>query len=475
MNWIAISFAAYTLMVMAFGIYSATHGKSTSSDFFLADRGLGAWVAALSSAASAESGWVTLGLVGIAYSTGIAALWIVPGTVAAFLFIWLVMASPLRCCSAETNSITLPDVLAARYQPKLAACIRLAAVIIILVMLTSYVAAQLAAAGKAFVATFDWDYRTGVATGAAIVLIYTMVGGFRAVAWTDVVQAVLMVTAVVILPIVMISDLGGVNALWQQLESIEPMTDPWGGKTGLALIGFLSVWVGVPMGYPGQPHVLTRLMAAKDETAARRAAIISSIWVFVLFIGAISVGIAARVAFPEIEDSERSLPHAAVHYLPAPMAGMVIAAMVAAICSTADSQLLVCASALAHDAYVKLLGKELDQRRLSWINRWGVLVIGILAAFIAAREVRIIFDFVLVAWDGLGAAFGPALILKLLWKRSTAWGVFAGIVVGFATAVIWRLTLHEQLYSLIPAFTISFVTVVVVSYLTKSDDASLGN
>ena len=276
MNWVAISFGFYTLAVMAFGIYSARLSKSTSSDFFLADRGLGAWVAGLSGAASAESGWVTLGLVGEAYKAGIGALWIVPGTVMAFLFIWLVMANPLRRFSMATDSITLPDVLSAKFDLRVATWIRLVSVIIILAMLTSYVAAQLSAAGKAFVATFDWNYRTGVATGAAIVLIYTMIGGFRAVAWTDVVQAALMIAAVTLLPVVMIADVGGPVVMWERMRVIEPLTDPWGGRTGLALLGFLSVWIGVPLGYPGQPHVLMRLMAAQDETAVRRAAIISS-------------------------------------------------------------------------------------------------------------------------------------------------------------------------------------------------------
>jgi sodium/proline symporter len=348
-----------------------------------------------------------------------------------------------------------------------AAWIRLAAVVIILAMLTSYVAAQLAAAGKAFVETFAWDYRMGVVTGAAIVLIYTMIGGFRAVAWTDVLQAALMISAVTLLPIVMVADVGGPAVMWHRMQAIEPLTDAWGGRTGLVLLGFMSVWIGVPLGYPGQPHVLMRLMAAKDETALRRAAVISSVWVCVLFLGAISVGIAARVIFPELPDPERSLPHAALHYLPAPLAGMVVAAIVAAICSTADSQLLVCASALAHDTYVKLFRRQLDQCVLSRINRFGVLLIGVVAALIAAQEVRIIFKFVLVAWDGLGAAFGPALILKLLWPRTTGRGVLAGILVGFAVAIIWRQTLHAQLYTLIPAFTISLLTVVIVSAVTS--------
>jgi sodium/proline symporter len=483
MNWIAISFVVYTVAVMAFGIFSARFGKKTSSDFFLADRGLGAWVAALSASASAESGWVTLGLVGIAYKTGIGAMWLVLGTVIAFLFNWLVLAVPLRRHSTEKDAITIPEVLSANHRGFVATAIRLVAVLIILSMLTAYVAAQLNACGKAFQETFDWNYMFGVAVGAGIVLVYTLIGGFRAVAWTDVLQAILMICGVILLPIVMIVMLGGPVEFWNQLASLETqqfevngkvviladgrtMTNAFAQNSGLALIGFLAVWFGVPMGNPGQPHILVRLMATKDEQAIRRAAVISTVWVFFLFTGAIFVGLTARVMFGgSLEDPERALPHAAVHLLPAPLAGLMIAAIVAAICSTADSQLLVSASAVSHDVYAGLFGKQPSDKSRAVINRSAVLLIALIAAVIAMTEVRAVFDFVLYAWDGLGAAFGPALILTLLWRRTTGWGVLVGMIVGVTTAVIWRETLHSHLYSLIPAFTLAFLSIVAVSLL----------
>ncbi len=334
MNWIAVSFAIYTLAVMAFGIYSARFSQPTSSDFFLANRGLGAWVAALSASASAESGWVTLGLVGIAYTTGIGVAWLVLGTVLAFLFNWLVLARPLRALSETEDAITIPDILAARYDGLAAILIRLSAVLIILAMLTTYVAAQLNAAGKAFAETFDWHYLVGVAVGAGIVLVYTLIGGFRAVAWTDVLQATLMITGVVLLPLVMIAMIGGPAEFWHQLAALEPqqivvhgnettlaggdtMTQALADKSGLALVGFLSVWLGVPLGNWGQPHILVRLMATRDSKAIRRAAIISTVWVFFLFTGAILVGLTARVLFHcSLVDPERALPHAAVRCCP---------------------------------------------------------------------------------------------------------------------------------------------------------------
>lgn len=470
MDAVAISFAFYTLAILVVGIYSARYARPSSVDFFLAGRGLGAWVAALSASASAESGWVTLGLVGTAFHTGAGALWIIPGTVAAFLFNWLVVAERLRHLSQTQGAITLPDVLAARHDGIAALMIRVLAVVIIISMLTAYVAAQFNAAGKTFDAIFGWRYEIGVWLGAGIVLAYTVFGGFRAVAWTDVIQAVLMVGAVLILPAVLILHLGGFEGLWARLEVVAPgagLTHPLAGKTGLALLGFFSVWFGVPLGYPGQPHVLVRYMAIRDRAAVRRGALIATLWVGLLFAGAVLLGIAARAVYGTLADPEQALPIAAADFLPGVLAGMMIAAVLAAICSTADSQLLVSASAVSHDLYTRLLGRSASPRARAWINRAAVALIGVVAIVIASAQVRTVFDFVLYAWAGLGGAFGPALILTLLWRGVTAWGVLAGMATGFATAILWRETLHQQLYELVPAFAAALAAVVVVSLLTR--------
>ena len=449
-----LSFWVYTLLIMGVGVYSVRYGRASSTDFFLANRGIGAWVAALSSSASAESGWVTLGLVGMAFQTGIGALWIIPGTVLAFLFNWLVIANRLRHFARHQDAITIPDVLVARFSGKNAVIIRVLAMLIILSMLSAYVAAQFNAAGKMFNSLLDWPYQGGVVAGTAIVLIYTISGGFRAVAWTDVIQALFMLGAVLILPLVLLVELGGVDAFWQKLNVLEEaatLTHPMANKGGMALIGFLAVWLGIPLGYCGQPHVLVRFMATRDAAAVRRGAIISTAWVFLLFAGAVMLGVLTRAYYGTLDDPEMILPLVATELLPGVIAGVMIAAVLAAICSTADSQLLVSASAISHDLYVRLLGRHPDNRIIVLFNRLAVLLVGLTGMFIALGEVRVIFDFVLYAWAGLGAAFGPALILILLWRRTSATGVIAGMVVGFITAIVWRETLHDYLYELVPA------------------------
>lgn len=471
MNGIAISFVLYTLVVLALGLYTARFVKRSSADFFLAGRGLGAWLAGLSTTASAESGWVTLGLVGTAFSVGVGAFWILPGTLAAFLFNWYVIADRLRRRARERELITLADVLAEGAPRIPGLIIRWLSILIIVVMLCAYVAAQLTAAAKAFESTFDWTYLVGVIFGAGMVALYTALGGFRAVAWTDVLQAVLMIAAVTVVPFVLLSEIGGFGALWSKLEAMDVdggLTDPFGGAAGMALLGFFALWLGIPLGNMGQPHILVRFMSARDEAAIRRGALISTGWMVVLFSGAVLLGIAARAYYGELPDPEKALPTAAIELLPGWLAGMMIAAILAAVCSTADSQLLVCAASISHDYWHRIRGKLQSERALLLTHRLTVLAIGAIAALVALSQSRLVFHFVLYAWAGLGAAFGPAIILSLLWKGTTAWGVASGMLVGFATAVLWVEipTLKGLVYELGPAFAAALATIVVVSLLT---------
>ncbi len=474
MTTLSISFMLYTLGIAALGIYSRRFAKKSTADFLLADRGLGAWVAALSASASAESGWVTLGLVGFAFHTGIAAFWIVPGTVAAFWFNWFVLAPRLHQLSVASDSLTLPELLASRFRGLSARLIRLAGVLIILSMLTAYVAAQLNAAGKTFSGTFGWDYSSGVLIGAIIVLAYTVTGGFRAIAWTDVVQASFMIAAVTLVPFLLIAEVGGFGPFWSRLTALEGgrMVDPVAGTSGWALIAFLSLWLGIPLGYPGQPHVLLRLMAVKDRRTILRGGIISTIWVAVLFSGAILVGLAGRIYFVQLPDPEKILPLVAADasLIPGVIGGMLIAAIMAAIASTADSQLLVSASAISHDLLVGLFGVRLSLARKLLCDRAAVLLVGGLATLIAMAEVRTVFTFVLdYGWAGLGAGFGPPLVLALLWRRTSGPGVLCGMLAGVLTAVIWRQlpALNDLLYNLVPAFIISLTVTWAVSLVSR--------
>ena len=479
MDPVLVSFIVYTTAIVALGTYSARFAQRSASDFFLAGRRLGAWVAGLSSSASAESGWVTLGLVGMAYKVGAGALWIVVGTFAAFVFNWFVLAWRLRSESEKHDALTLPDVLAAPFRGPVAVLIRCVGVLIILSMLTAYVAAQLNAAGKTFAGTFGWNYPIGVLLGAGIVLLYTVTGGFRAIAWTDVVQAIIMILTMILLPAILIGKVGGPVAFWEKLGA-QPdgasLTDAFGGKSGFALIGFLALWLGVPLGNPGQPHVLVRLMAVKDRRAIRRGGMISSAWVLILFTGAVLLGMAARVYFGHLDDPEQILPIITrdSSIVPGFIGGMIIAAILAAICSTADSQLLVAASSVSHDLLVRVFKVNASLTTKMIIDRAAVVLIGTIATAIALVEVRSVFSFVLdYGWAGLGAGFGPALILRLCWRRTTGWGVLAGMIVGVATAVIWKQfpDLQAQVYNLVPAFALSMLTIIAVSLGGQSGGA----
>lgn len=495
MSTLAAAFLGYTIAIGLLGLVSSRFSRATKADFLIADRGLGAWVAGLSAAASAESGWVTLGLVGFAFNTGIAAFWVVPGTVAAFVFNWFVLAPRLRKQASQCQAITVTDVLVSPNHAELSCdqpagrsggndsrdtavlLIRLVSIAVIVTMLVAYCAAQFNAAGKMFSTTFRWDYSSGVIVGAGFVLAYTLVGGFRAVAWTDVAQSIVMILTVVVVPIVVIMHNGGLAACWQQLAAMDgggSLTDPVAGKSGAALLAFLALWLGIPLGNHGQPHVLLRMMAAKDDTAIRRAGIISSMWVLVLFSGAVLLGISARVHFGLLDDPERALPMLATDatIIPGLVGGFILAAILAAICSTADSQLLVAASSISHDLITQVFRYQLSLRQTQIIDRCAVVLVGLLAVLIATWDVRSVFTFVLdYGWAGLGAGFGPALIMRLLVKRTTSWGILFGMIIGVAVAVVWRAMfpeLHRQVYCLVPAFFTSLIVIAVVSRLTVS-------
>ncbi len=511
---VAASFAVYTLGIIGIGLYSAKFARRSDEDYFLAGRSLGSWVAALSASASSESGWVTLGLVGWAFTTGVAAYWIIPGCLLGFLFNWFVIAGRMSDRSRELSALTLPDFFAFNFKERLP-LLRILSVIVILVAMLLYVAAQLAAAGKAFSVGFgDLDYRIGVLIGAGVVLLYTVAGGFRAVCWTDFLQALLMVGTLVVFPIYLFAVKGGYTYIFdgldgafaglQNAEELEllnsgqfersPVTgllSPTWGRTGVAAIGFLigSHALGINFGYPGQPHVLVRFMALKDRRAARLGGIISSVWALLVYWGAITIGLMARAltSTDKVEwgmkmldwptrstYGELGLVLSAMHMLPGVLAGLVLAAVLAAICSTADSQLVVAASSAANDLYARLFSKAKKQSHML-VNRLVVLGIGLGAvALVINKEVNV-YQYVLTyGWAILGASFGPQIILLLLWKRASYAGCIAGMSSGFAVALIWGI-IHTapkppdpafiEIYNLPLAFVAAMIVNVVVSLL----------
>lgn len=463
------SFVLYTSLIVFVGIYAGRLAKGSDEDYLLAGRSLGPWVAGISASASSESGWVTMGLVGQAFTEGVVTIWILVGCLGGYVFNWFVMAKPLRKLSVETGSLTIPDLLAAKH-PEMEKPIRWVGMLVIATMMTGYVAAQFGAAGKAFSAVFGMDYVTGVAIGALIVVLYTFAGGFRAVAWTDLLQGILMAIALVVLPWVVIAEIGGVGAMFSSLSSQgNSLVQLTGGNIGRVAIGVVIGSLGIGLGYPGQPHVIIRFMAMREEREINQARIISLGWGILVFSGAILLGLATRALFQELPDAETALPLVAVTMLPGVIAGMMLAAILAAICSTADSQLLVAASAVAHDIMFKVFGKEMSQKQRVLLDRISVVVLGLVALAFAAGEVRVVFDFVLYAWSGLGAGFAPALILTLFWKKTTGKGVVAGMLTGLIVTVFWRNTpmLKAIIYELVPAFALAFLAVWLVSTLTQ--------
>jgi len=463
-----VVFLIYLIFVLTVGIVTSRRNRSLDT-FFLGGRKLGPWMTAISSTASSESAWVTLGTVGLAYKEGLAAGWFIPGCLLGYCANWYLVARRLRSETIRLSAITVPDFLSARC-PDRARAIRLVASIIIFVCMMGYVAAQLTAAGKAFQSTFGWDFSLSVLIGSGVVILYTLLGGFMAVAWTDLIQGLLMMASLVVLPIVALIDVGGVSPLLARLSEIDPnLITLTGGREGFGLLGFVVGLLGIGFGYPGQPHVINRYMAAKDSVTLRRGRVIAICWGVVVYYGAVLLGLCGRIFFPEIGDPEQVFPQMAMRLVPPVITGVMLAAVMSAIMSTADSQLLVASSTIAHDLVEKLWKTRLDPKRLVVISRLAVLVLGGCSILFALSEARVVFWFVLFAWSGLGASFGPVIVWLLFSKREvTGLAVLAGMIVGFGVTVIWKQTgLSDTIYELVPAFVLAFVVVGLFSKKPK--------
>lgn len=484
-------FVAYLAVVIAIGAWASRRSSAGMSEFFLGGRRMGRLVVALSAVVSGRSAWLLLGVTGMAYSRGASAVWAVVGYTFVELLLFLLYAPRLRRFTAAYDCITVPDFFAARCGELPAAAgregegtaprrrdlasgvLRVTLAAVILVFMVAYVAAQFVAGGKAFAAGFGLEPTAGVLLTAGIVLAYTALGGFVAVSLTDLAQAFLMLLALVVVPVLAVSTAGGWGAVLAELAGLQPgLIDPWALSLG-ALLGFL----GIGLGSPGSPHILTRYMSIDDPIQLRWSAWVGTAWNVVMAAGAVVTGLAGRALLPDPEalpagDTEALYPMLAGDLLPAVLFGLVVASIFAAIMSTADSQLLVAASSLVRDVWEQVVRRgrpALPQRTLVRASRAVVLVL-VLAALLlgwAARD--LVFWLVLFAWAGLGAALGPTSILALFWRRTTRAGVLAGLLTGTACTFVWKLTpaLSSRLYELIPAFAAALVVTVVVSRLTR--------
>jgi SSS family solute:Na+ symporter len=475
-----IAFVGYLAVVIGIGIWAARFSSAGVSEFFLGGRRMHRLVVALSAVVSGRSAWLLLGVTGLAYSRGASALWAVAGYTTVELFLFLYYAQRLRRFTAAYDCLTVPDFFAARFgeRPEArrlgagAALLRLVLAAVILVFMIAYVAAQFVAGGKAFASGFGLDPTAGVFLTAGIVLAYTVLGGFLAVSLTDVAQAVLMLFALVVLPVVAIAAAGGWGAVVAELAALDPaLIDPLALSAG-ALIGF----AGIGLGSPGSPHILARYMSIEDPEQLRWSAAVGTGWNALMAAGAVVTGLAGRALLLDPAalpggDVESLYPLLAGELLHPVLFGLVVAAVFAAIMSTADSQLLVAASSVVRDVWEKVArrGRPLPQRRLVLLSRAVVvaLVAAALALGLAASE--LVFWLVLFAWAGLGAALGPTSILALYWRRTTRAGVLAGFLTGAAVTFVWKIVpaLSGRLYELVPAFAASLAVTVVVSLATR--------
>lgn len=432
---IVVTLVAYKVALVAIGV-AFNRRTQDATEFFLGGRKLGAWVAALSASASSSSAWSLLGVSGAAYSWGLGAVWIFPACVGGFALNWYVLAPRLRRLSLRDDALTVTDVLAGPRGAPLAGAIRRVSAAIILLSLLVYVASQFQGAGKTFHETFGMSLPASIVLGSVIVVAYTLLGGFWAVSVTDTLQGLVMALASVVLPVVAYVEVGGVTGL------VEGAGDPsTSGFLSLTrnmpvptAIGFTLGLLGIGLGYPGQPHVVNRFMAMRDETAVSRGRKVALGWAVVMYAGMIVLGLCARVLYPALPDGEVAFVTATQQLFPPVVSGILLAAVLSAIMSTADSQLLVAASAVAHD-----WGRgsaAVHSRTTLTRSRWVVLVLSMGAVGAALWGNPEIFSRVLFAWTAMGAAFGPLLLVLVVAGPVAPRARLGAMLVGFSSAVL---------------------------------------
>lgn len=465
------AFIGYLVLIIGIGIYATRFSSAGVSEFFVGGRRMHHFVVALSAVVSGRSAWLLLGVTGMAYAMGPSAAWAVTGYIVAEVFLFIFYAPRLRRFSQTFDCITVPDFFAARLRDR-GGLLRSLLAAVILIFMVGYVAGQFVGGGKAFAASFGLESSTGVFITAGIVLLYTVLGGFLAVSLTDMIQACFMLFALVLLPVIAIKDMGGLGMVIQKLRILDPaLIDPFAISAGAGL-GFL----GIGFGSPGNPHILARYMSIKDPEQLRFSAIIGTVWNVFMAWGALFIGLVGRAYLPETTmlpgaDTENLYPLLAQQHLHPVLFGIVVASIFAAIMSTADSQLLVAASAVVRDVYEKVVhrGEEITQNRLVLLSRLTVIVLVIFALIFGLVANQIVFWLVLFSWAGLGASLGPTSILALFWKRLTKAGVLAGVIVGTVTTIVWYFVpaLKSTIYELVPAFILGFLATVLVSLISR--------
>lgn len=464
---IILAFAIYLGVMMYIGIYYYRKSRNLS-DYILGGRKLGPWITSMSAEASDMSGWMLMGLPGFAYSTGISAIWIAIGLAGGTWLNWAFVSKRLRNhTEVANNSLTIPDYLKNRFRDT-TKILPIVSAIFIIIFFLIYTSSGFVAGGKLFTTIFGLDYTVSLLITAGVVIFYTFLGGFLAVSWTDFIQGTMMFFAILLIPIAAAFTLNGpINTAHliatefpQGLSILGPEAD-----TYTLVIGIISS-VAWGLGYFGQPHILVRFMAISDARELKKATNIAMVWVVISLIAAVMVGLVSKVFLSTPlagADVEKVFLVMNEELFPPFVAGLVWSAVLAAIMSTASGQLLVTASSVSQDLYKNIVGHRTSDQELVLISRITVLVISAIALWLALDPNSYILTMVAYAWAGFGAAFGPAILLSLFWRRMTLKGCVAGIVVGGLTVLIWKQFEWFGIYEIVPGFLFSLIAIYVVS------------
>ena len=473
-----VTFGIYLVAMVGIG-FVAWRRTRDFDDYILGGRSLGGYVTALSAGASDMSGWLLMGLPGALYLSGVSEAWIAIGLVLGAWANWRFVAGPLRVYTERTdNALTLPDYFTTRFAAD-GRLLRIVSALVILVFFAVYCASGIVAGARLFESVFGLPYAQALWWGAAATIAYTLIGGFLAVSWTDTVQATLMIFALILTPVVVIISTGGLGESLGTIEQLDPARlDLFkGGDLGVVGVVSLLAW---GLGYFGQPHILARFMAAESLAVIPQARRIGMAWMIACLAGAVATGffgIAWFAGHPDQAGAVAANPErvfialAEVLFNPW-IAGVLLSAILAAVMSTLSCQLLVCASALTEDLYRGFLRPAAGERELVWAGRASVLLVALVAIFIARDPESRVLGLVSYAWAGFGAAFGPVVLFSLFWSRMTRQGALAGIVIGALTVILWKQS-GSALYEIVPGFIAASIGILVVSRLSRAPSAEV--
>ena len=475
-----VTFAIYILAMIGIGFF-AWYSTRSFDDYILGGRSLGPYVTALSAGASDMSGWLLLGLPGALYLGGLSEAWIGIGLVLGALANWRWVAAPLRVYTERSeNALTLPDYFTHRFEDR-GRLLRILAAAIILVFFAIYCASGIVAGARLFESVFAVPYAQAIWYGAGATILYTLIGGFLAVSWTDTVQATLMIFALLLTPVFVVLGTGGVAESVALVEQVDPSKLDF--LKGASVVGVISL-LAWGLGYFGQPHILARFMAAESARAIPAARRIGMTWMIACLAGAVAVGFFGVAYFaahpdqaaPVTANAERVFIELSTRLFNPWIAGILLSAILAAIMSTLSCQLLVCSSALTEDFYKGFVRTRAGQRELVWVGRLMVLLVALLAIVLARDPESRVLGLVSYAWAGFGAAFGPVVILSLVWRRMTRDGALAGMLTGAITVIAWKqlYAATTGLYEMVPGFVLATLAIIVVSRLGRPSPAMEG-